>query len=97
MKRAIITRMFFLRFGIVSLGLLVAAPGLYAWIHGNYWFTTFNPRFGQFGTGPTVMFVFFGILIVVFGLFSKGWKQISRREQKQLDRSWQKNRGYWKR
>jgi len=97
MKPVRFTWMFYLRLGIVSFGLLVAAPGVYAWIHGNYWFTVFNPRFGQFGTGPTLMFVFFGLFISLFGLFSKGWSAITPDEQKRLDRTWRKNRGFWKR
>jgi hypothetical protein len=88
--------MIYLRLGIVSFGLLVAAPGLYAWIHGNYWYTVFDPRFGRFGTGATVMFVIFGFLIVLFGLFSNGWQEISPDEQKRLDRKWRKNRGHGK-
>jgi hypothetical protein len=83
--------MFWLRLAIVSFGLLVASIGLYAWVSGNFWFTAFNPRFGQLGTGPTLMFVFFGLLIVLFGLFSKGWEPISPDEQKRLDRNWRKN------
>ena len=71
------TGMAWLRLGIVCFGLLVASPGIFAWIHGNFWFTVFDPRFGKFGTGPTVMFVFFGLLIVLFGLFSGGWEPIS--------------------
>ena len=67
------------------LGVLVADASMYAWIHGNYWFTIFNPRFGQFGTGPTVMLVFFGLMIVLFGLFSNGWEEISPAERKRLE------------
>lgn len=96
MKRPIFTGMFFVRLGIVAFGVLVAAPGLYAWIHENYWFTVFNPRFGQFGTGPTVAFVFFGILIVLFGIFSQDWESISPSEQKQLDRKWWKSQRHKK-
>jgi len=76
---------------------LVASPGLYAWIHGNYWFTVFNPRLGQFGTGPTVMFVFLGFLIILFGIFSPGWDAITPDEQKRLAHNWWKSRGYTKR
>jgi hypothetical protein len=82
--------MFWLRLGIVSFGLLVASPGIYAWIHGNYWYTVFNPRFGQFGTGPTLMLVFFGLMIVLFGLFSSGWEGISPAERKKIERDWRK-------
>jgi hypothetical protein len=89
--------MFFIRSAIASVGVLVALPGLYAWIHGNYWFTVFNARLGQFGTGPTVMFVFLGFLIVFFGLFSSGWEEITPDERKQLARDWWKSRGHTKR
>jgi hypothetical protein len=88
--------MFYLRLAIVAFGLIVAAPGLYAWIHGNYWYTTFDPRFGRFGTGPTLMFVFFGLCIVLFGLFSNGWEAISPDEQKGLDRNRRKHKRYWR-
>ena len=47
----------------------------------------FNARFGTFGTGPTLMFVFFGLLIILFGLFSSGWESISPDEEKKLERS----------
>jgi hypothetical protein len=73
--------------GIVLFGAFVAALGWYAWIHGNFWFTVFNPRIGQFGTGTTVMFVFFDFLIILFGLFSSGWEVISPQERKELARS----------
>jgi hypothetical protein len=96
MKRPLFTGMFCARLAIVAFGALVAAPGLYAWIHGNYWFTAFNPRFGQFGTGPTVAFVFFGALIALFGIFSKGWERISRAEEKELDRKWQRSQRHKK-
>jgi hypothetical protein len=91
MKRPFFTWKFYLRLGIVSFGVLVASPGVFAWIHGNYWYTTFDPRFGRFGTGPTLMFVFFGILIILFGLFSNGWEGISPGEQKRLNREWDKH------
>jgi 1,4-dihydroxy-2-naphthoate octaprenyltransferase len=81
-----IDAMIYLRTAIVSFGLLVAALGVYAWVHGNYWYTTYNPRLGQFGTGPTLMFVFFGLFIVLFGLYSRGWEEISPRERKQFER-----------
>ena len=89
--------MFWLRLAIVLFGLLIASGGLYAWNNGNLWFTTFNPRFGTFGTGPTLMFVFFGFLIILFGLFSKGWEPISPEERKALDRKWEKSRRKFKR
>jgi hypothetical protein len=85
------TKRFYIRFAVVLFGLIVASPGLYAWAHGNYWFTVFDPRFSKFGTGPTLMFVFFGLLIALFGLFSGGWEAISPKEQKELDRRWQKD------
>lgn len=43
-RQPLFTGMFFVRLAIVCFGLLVAAPGWYAWIHGNYWFTVFNPK-----------------------------------------------------
>ena len=89
-------RFFYVRLAIVAFGLLVAAPGLYAWIHGNYWYKTFDPRFSRIGIGPTLMFVFFGFFIVLFGLFSNGWEEISPRERKELDRNWQRNQRHRK-
>jgi hypothetical protein len=96
-KRPLFTGIFFVRLAIVCFGLLVAALGWYAWIHGNFWFAAFNPRFGQFGTGPTVMLVLFGILIIFFGLFSPGWEEITPDERKQFARNWWKSRGNTKR
>jgi hypothetical protein len=90
MKPLRITWMFWLRLGIVLFGLLVAAPGMYAWIHGNYWYIIFDRRFGRWSNGPTVMLIFFGLMIVLFGLFSNGWESISPAEQKRFDRNWQK-------
>jgi hypothetical protein len=97
MKSVHLSGMIWVRLAIVSLGLLVTSIGLYAWMRGNFWFTVFNPRFGQFGTGPTLMFVFFGLLIVLFGLFSNGWEAISPEEEKSLSQKRRKNRRYWKR
>jgi len=82
--------MFYLRMAIVSFGLLVTVLGMYAWYNGNYWYTIFDPRFGKFSTGPTVMMVFIGLMIVLFGIFSSGWEVISPSERKRLDRNWRK-------
>jgi hypothetical protein len=83
--------MFYLRMAIVSFGLLVAGLGMYAWFHGNYWYTVFDPRFGHFSTGPTVMMVFIGLMIVLFGIFSNGWEAISPAERKQIERDRRKH------
>ena len=97
MKPLRLTRMFWLRLSIVLIGLAVSSLGLDAWMNGNLWFTTFDPRFGRFASGPTLMFVFFGLLIVLFGLLSKNWEPISPEEEKRLTRERRKSRGYWKR
>jgi hypothetical protein len=89
--------MFFLRLGIVCFGMLVAAPGWYAWNHKIYWVTGFNAKLGRFGAGPTLTLVFMGTLIILFGLFSGGWENISPNEQKHFDREDLKSRRYWKR
>jgi hypothetical protein len=69
-----------IRMVFLAIGALAIFTGVESMVNGYWWIQNLNPWFGRAGTGPTLGFVFMGLLLIFLGLIP--WRREKKSKSK---------------